>query len=132
MTQEVFYLGYEDALAAYREAVGAANDSPGTLVRNSDTLEAILMRPRQLAVHSDADIVAQAAALMRGIAHEQPWRAGNRRAAIQLAFTFLLLNGYEVAATEEEVLDLAAGLAHSGSQLDVEEVDAWLRSHVSQ
>ena len=128
MIQEVFYISYEDALAAHRQAVGIAGADQ---VRDSDLLESILTRPRQLAGHASADIVAQAAALMRGIVMRRPWRRGNKRAAIQLTFTFLLLNGYEVDAAEDDVLALATSLAEDSAQLSERDVATWLRSHVT-
>jgi len=130
VTQEVFYLSYEDALAAHRDAVGLETPFSREMVRDPVVLEAILLRPRRLAIHGNADIVAQSAALMQGVAVEQPWYSGNLRAAIQITFTFMLLNGFEVFATEEEVLDLAAALEDSASEFGIDQADAWLRSHI--
>jgi len=55
-----------------------------------------------------------------------PFLDGNKRTGFMLAATFLELNGHELTATEESVVEHTLGLA--ASAISEEEYAGWLRA----
>lgn len=84
-------------------------------IRDNGLLESALARPQNLFVYSDTavSIPRMAAALAYGIATNHPFLDGNKRTAHVAARAFLLLNGYNLEATQEDkyltIYKLAAG-----------------------
>ena len=83
-------------------------------VRDEGVLESALARPRhKFAYSTTSDLGALAAAYAFGLARNHGFMDGNKRVAFMAAYVFLGLNGYEIEATEPEVVtamqDLAAG-----------------------
>ncbi len=97
-------------------------------VRDENVLESALARPQQKWHYArDMDIPTLAAAYGFGLVRNHPYRDGNKRIGFLAMVTFLGVNGYELTATDAEVvaeiLSLAAG--------DVSEDDfaAWVREY---
>jgi death-on-curing protein len=74
-------------------------------------LEAALARPASYAHYEQADLPLQAAALAHGLAEGQLFIEGTKRVALAALHTFLLVNGLQIDASQEErarwILDLA-------------------------
>jgi death on curing protein len=91
----------------------------------------LLARPQQRHVDSDPppDLAALAASLAHGLARNRPFVDGNKRTAHVCYRSFLLLNGFELTASDEEkyvsMLALAAG------ELGEEDFAAWLRPRLT-
>jgi death on curing protein len=97
-------------------------------VLDAKRLEAILGRAEQYAHYAtDADVFDLAALYLEGIAHDHPFRDGNKRTAWVVCRTFLRLNGTDVVMSEEKVLALAIGAAKS--TLKAESLGHVLREH---
>lgn len=99
-------------------------------IRDEGLLESALARPQQRHAYGDPtpDLSDLAAALAYGLARNHPFVDGNKRTALVAYRTFLLLNGAELVATDEEkyvtMLALAEGkLAERGFA-------AWLRERL--
>ena len=111
-------------LAIHDEQLAEHGGRPG--VRDMGALEAALARPRNLVAYSDSDLVAAAAAYGFAIARNHPFIDGNKRVSVVVTELFLLLNGLELTASDEEVvttwLELAAGRLEEGQLAD------WLRT----
>ena len=88
------------------------------------------MRPRNLLFYGEPppDLAALAAAYAFGIARNHQFNDGNKRVALVVCRTFLLLNGYDLIAMQEEkyqtFLSLAAG------ELSDSELAAWIRERL--
>jgi death-on-curing protein len=82
-------------------------------LRDAGGLESALARPRNLVAHGKPSAFELAAAYAFGIAKNHPFVDGNKRTAFVASVVFLELNGYELRASEEDVvvtiLALAAG-----------------------
>jgi death-on-curing protein len=86
-------------------------------------------RPQTYAVYQDADLALQAAVLAEGIAEHQPFIEGNKRMADATYRQFLLLNGYEIDASDEERAEWITRLSEAvPSEELVEELAARIRS----
>jgi death-on-curing protein len=99
-------------LAIHRRQIAEHNGSDG--VRDAGLLESALMRPKQLFAYGDPpDLAALAAAYAFGIARNHPFIDGNNRTALVTSRTFLVINGADIIARQEDKLAtfllLAAG-----------------------
>jgi death-on-curing protein len=98
-------------------------------VREEDTLDAVLARPRQRWHYEPAsDLAALAAAYGWGLVTSHPYRDGNKRVAFLAMAIFLGLNGYEIEAPQEGVVTTMLGAA-AGQRTEAELAD-WVRRHL--
>ena len=104
-----------------------AEHGGGEGIRDAGLLDSALQRPLDKFAYGEPDLPDLAAAYAYGIARNHPFVDGNKRTALVACRTFLLLNGYDLAATKEEkyktFLALAAG------EVDEDELASWLRAH---
>lgn len=114
------------AIAAHAEQL--AEHGGGEGVRDLGALESAMARPQNLALYGDPDVAALAAAYAFGIARNHPFVDGNKRTAAVVSETFLMLNGYELAASDAELVvafvELAAGALSEG------EMAEWFREFI--
>ena len=95
-------------------------------MRDEGLLLSALSRPQNLLAYSEEmpEISALAATLAYGIAKNHPFIDGDKRTSLVFSRTFLLLNGYNLNATQEEkyltFLKLAEG------NLGEEELADWI------
>jgi death-on-curing protein len=82
-------------------------------VRDPGLLESALARPKNRFAYGEVDLAALAVAYACEIAKNQPFVAGNKRAAFASVIVFLGLNGIDFAVAPDEatavILSLAAG-----------------------
>lgn len=98
-------------------------------MRDESALESALARPRQRWTYARApDLARLAAAYGFGLARNHPYRDGNKRIAFLVMAVFLGLNGFEIAAAEEEIVALMFDLA--AGKVSETVLARWLRSHV--
>ena len=116
----------EVARAAHAEQLAEHGGAEG--VRDDGLLESAFARPRNLADYGEPDIAAVAASYAYGIARNHPFVDGNKRTAAVVAETFLVLNGFTLAATDAELV--VAILALAAGDLTEEELTDWFREHV--
>lgn len=117
------------ALAIHERQLAEHGGASG--VRDEGLLDSALARPQQQHAYGDPppDLAALAASLAYGLARNHPFIDANKRTAHVCYRTFLLLNGFDLVATDEEkyisMLKLAAG------ELGEEEFAAWLRPRLT-
>jgi len=58
-----------------------------------------------------------------------PFIDGNKRTALDVTFTFLYMNGYDIEAEQDDLIRFIYGLFETHS-VDFKHLDAWLREHV--
>jgi death-on-curing protein len=96
-------------------------------IRDENALESALARARQRWTYEpDVDLPRLAADYAFGISRNHPFRDGNKRAAFLSAVVFLGLNGLDLVAPEDEVVEKMLGLA--AGELDEEEIAEWFRA----
>lgn len=100
------YLTVGEAVALH-DAILAQAGQASSQLRDRALLESALRRPQHAAFYEGADVIAQAALYMMGIAMNHPFVDGNKRAGFAAGVTFLHLNGYAGAA--DRLNDVAPG-----------------------
>ncbi len=80
-------------------------------IRDHGLLESALHRPIQLFNYGTPTLFELAAAYTFGIVRNHPFIDGNKRVGFMTAYTFLGTNGYEVEASEEDVVIHTVALA---------------------
>jgi death-on-curing protein len=101
-------------------------------VRDPNLLHSVLARPRNLLAYSEEepDLAALAASYAFGIARNHPFIDGNKRVALVVCRTFLLLNGRDLLASQEEKVITFLRLAE-GSLSEAELAD-WIRDRLGE
>lgn len=98
---------------------------------DENALESALARPRnKLSYEPGSDLATLAAAYAFGLATNHAYRDGNKRVAFMTAYTFLGLNGWDLTASETDVVAIMRAVA-AGSVSEAE-LAAWIRSHVAE
>jgi death on curing protein len=120
----------DDVLRIHGEIAARTGGSAG--VRDMALLQSALASPQ--ATYGGRFLNAfpwqMAAALLVGLAKNHPFIDGNKRIAAVIALAFLRVNGHPVAISDEDLVDLAMGVAegriHKGAAADV------LRAHAAK
>ncbi|MEH3160185.1 MAG: type II toxin-antitoxin system death-on-curing family toxin [Sphingomonas taxi] len=115
------------AFAAHDEQLAEHSGAPG--LRDRSMLESALARPHNLIAYGEPDIADLATSYAYGIARNHPFVDGNKRTALVVSETFLMLNGYELTASNAEVV--VAFLALAAGELDVPALADWFRTHIA-
>jgi death-on-curing family protein len=74
-----------------------------------------------------ADIFAKGAALFDSLIRNHPFVDGNKRTAIASAGMFLLINGFSLQVSNDEMVQFTLSCAQSEKKLD--EIVSWLKLH---
>lgn len=117
--REALLLLHGESLARFGGAAG---------LRDPGLLESALARPQNLATYGKPDLFDCAAAYAYGIAKNHPFIDGNKRAAFMGCGLFLLLNGYQLAASPADAT--LKMLALAGGDMSEEAYADWLRANV--
>jgi death on curing protein len=94
-------------------------------VRDEGLLSSALARPQNQAAYGDPSVFDLGAAYAFGIIRNHPFVDGNKRAGFLAAYAFLILNGWELIASEIEAV--AAVLALTVGDLDEAGFADWLK-----
>jgi death on curing protein len=127
MARDWLWVTLDVAQAAHLEQL--AEHGGGEGVRDARLLESAMARPQNLVAYGQPDAAQLAAAYAFGIARNHPFVDGNKRTAAVVSETFLLLNGYELLASDAELA--VAFLALAAGELSEEEMADWFRLHIA-
>ena len=114
------YIQVSDILAIHTDQIDRFGGSRG--VRDPGLLEAALFRPQ---TGYYATLIDEAAALWESLSQNHPFVDGNKRTAFAGTYVFLLINGLEIVATDEDTQTFVLGLYGSGG-LNFENLRTWL------
>ena len=126
MAHDWVWVALDVALAAHLEQL--AEHGGGEGVRDERLLDSAMAQAQNLSVYGTPDAAALAAAYAFGVARNHPFVDGNKRTAAVISETFLVLNGFELTATDAEVV--VAFLALASGDLSEEELADWFRTHM--
>ena len=127
-TEEIPYISYVEAVLLHIELMRLLGETRYGVFDRA-LVESSLARPKQAAEYEDADPLRQAATLCYGLIKNHPWVGGNKRTATALLDEFLYRNGIDLTANTNELIEMV--LAIEADRWQVEEIDSWLRGHVS-
>jgi len=115
---EIIWIDKHETLTIHAQQLTEHGGSDG--VRDDGLLESALARAQNLLAYSEElpSVPRLAAAYGFGIARNHPFVDGNKRTALVITLTFLLVNGLAVTAPREDryfvFYDLAAGKLSEG------------------
>jgi death-on-curing protein len=122
---EPVWIDLEVVLAIHDEQLAEHGGQPG--VRDRGLLESALSRPQNQFAYGEHALPRLAAGYAFGISRNHPFLDGNKRTSLVVAELFLVLNGFELTATDAECvttfLQLAAG------DLTEEQLTEWISEH---
>lgn len=112
------FLSLEEVLEIHQQQIGYYGGAPG--IRDLSLLESAIAQPQ--ATFSDeflhATVPSMAAAYLFHICRNHPFVDGNKRVAANAAITFLLMNDWEPAFSEDELVDAVLAVASSSMTKD--------------
>ncbi len=123
VAESVVYAIHDEQIAEHGGLAG---------LRDQALLLSALARPQQLAAYGEnPDLAALAASYAVGIAGNHPFLDGNKRTTIVVAGgVFLPLNGYELVASNTEIVRTMLGVADG--QISEAELAAWFRTYMRE
>ena len=93
-------------------------------VRDRGLLESALARPKNQFAYGEHALLRLAASYTFGISRNYPFKDGNKRTSLVVAELFLMLNGFELTATDAECVTTFQQLA--AGDLTEEQLTAWI------
>lgn len=116
------------ALEIHHRQIAQYGGSEG--LRDPGLLDSALNRPINLFLYEGLVPLSRlAASYCFGISRNHPFVDGNKRVAYVAARVFLLLNGLNIAPTEDDIVDTMLGVA-SGI-LNEDALAQWFEAHVA-
>jgi death-on-curing protein len=123
-------ISVKEAETIHKILIDAFGGSHG--VRDLALLDSALARPFQ--TYGGADLhstpIQKAASLMESILINHPFIDGNKRTGYVLMRIFLISNGLDINASQEEKYDLVIKIA--SGQTKFEEIVRWLQTHTAK
>ena len=117
------YVVLGEALAQHEVHMRETGGGDG--IRDLGALEAALMRP-QTGYYDD--LLQEAAALWESMAQNHPFVDGNKRTAMSVVHTFLLINGVDFSPPDNVIWQWILGSYHDKS-FSYRNIGAWLREN---
>ena len=120
-------LSKEQVLMMHRQLITATGGSDG--IRDEGMLDSALLNPFQSFGGEELypSIQANAAQLCFGLVKNHAMLDGNKRLGAHVMLVFLMLNGYELAYKQKELVDIILKLA--AGEKNVEDILRWIISH---
>jgi death-on-curing protein len=125
---KIVWLLEETLTAIHHRQIAEHGGSEG--LRDEGSLLSALARPQNLLAYREPnpDLASLAAAYAYGIARNHPFVDGNKRTALVAARTFLILNGVDLEATQDDKVLTFLNLAEGA--ISEEELADWIRKRI--
>jgi len=114
-------------LAIHDEQIAEHGGIPG--IREMALVESAVHRPQNIAEYGDPDIAYLAAAYAFEVSRNHGFLDGNKRTAFVTAYVFLLDQGYDLMASDQEAV--TAMVAVAAGEVSEIELAVWFRGYVS-
>jgi len=126
---KIVWLLEEAVIAIHYRQISEHGGGEG--LRDAGLLSSALARPKNLLAYAKTrpDLAALAASYAYGIARDHPFVDGNKRTALVAARTFLLLNGVNLEASQDEKYLTFLGLAQGS--ITEEQLANWIRKRIA-
>jgi death on curing protein len=125
---KIVWLLEETLTAIHHRQIAEHGGSEG--LRDEGLLLSALARPQNLLAYGEPapDLATLAAAYAYGIARNHPFVDGHKRTALVAARTFLILNGVDLEATQDDKVLIFLSLAEGA--ISEEELANWIRKRI--
>lgn len=117
------YLTVNDAIAFHADQIRLYGGADG--IRDEGALASAMFRP-QSGYYDDR--LSEAAALWESLAQNHPFVDGKKRVSMTVTFTFLIINGYQITAEDDDVWRFMLGLFEKG-EFVYANLETWLRAN---
>ncbi len=126
--KEVNYLTLADIEMFHRDQLDRHGGQDG--YRNRPAIEAAVESPKQTMFGEPLypDVAAKASVYLFQISESQGFVDGNKRTGVMAASAFLEINGFDIAASSDELYDMTIQMA--SGQLDRLAVAEWIRERL--
>jgi death-on-curing protein len=121
----VSWLVPEAIYAIHEIELAERGGAPG--IRDAGLIESALARAQNKAAYGNPSIDDLAAAYLYGFAKNHGFVDGNKRIAFLAADIFLRRNGYEIHATQPEIIAFVLSVA--AGEVDEEFASRWISEH---
>jgi death-on-curing protein len=120
-------LSKDQVLMLHERLIEATGGSTG--IRDERLLDSALCNPFQSFGGEELypSVQAKASQLCFGLVKNHPMIDGNKRLGAHVMLVFLLLNGYEISYSQQELSDIILGLA--AGELSAEDILKWILQH---
>ncbi len=123
--KEPAWITREECLAIHEMMLAQHGGLAG--VRDEGLLESALSKPQNLFAYASPTHAEMAASYAAGIVINHPFLDGNKRMGFMVAAVFLEVNGYELTAAEESVVENTLALA--AGKLKEKDYALWLKDN---
>ena len=125
---KIVWLLEETLTAIHHRQIAEHGGSEG--LRDEGLLLSALARPQNLLAYGEPapDLASLAATYAYGIARNHPFVDGNKRTALVAGRTFLILNGVDLEATQDDKVLAFLNLAEGA--ISEEELAEWIRKRI--
>ena len=125
----IAYFSKQQVLRMHSRQIERFGGSPG--LRDEGALDAALARPQATFGGEDLypTLAEKAAALFHSLVSNHPFVDGNKRTAAMCAELFLLVNGFEVLASDDDLEKLT--MASARGEREAEEIAIWFEQRLS-
>ncbi len=124
---DVTYITLDEVLAIHDDMVERYGGSFG--IRDLGLIQSAIARPQASFGGQDLypTLIDKAAALFHSLIFNHAFADGNKRTSLTSTARFLHLNGYELKADQEELINFP--LKVENKHLDIEQIAKWLKEH---
>jgi death-on-curing protein len=124
VSERIIYLAIAEVLTIHQRQIDEYGGAQG--IRDSQVLESAVFRPQTGYYKSAA---GEAAALMESLANNHPFLDGDKRVAFAAAHTFLLINGFDLAADSLAAYEFMVRSISTGGFRFVQ-ILKWINTHI--
>lgn len=121
------YIPIQEVLIIHDDMISRYGGSFG--IRDMGLIESALARPKASFAGQDLypGILDKAAALFHSLIFNHAFTDGNKRTTLTVTARFLSLNGYQLKASQEEIVEFPLWVENTHP--DIEEIAEWLKEH---
>jgi death-on-curing protein len=122
------YLGLDEVLQIHDHVIRQFGGSPE--LADLGRLESALATPQQTMFGEELypDLTSKAAILFYLLVKNHPFLDGNKRTGFLSLLRFLVVNGFALDATDDELFHFTLDVATSA--IDKDAIGAWIRAHL--
>lgn len=126
----IYYISAAQVIALHRALIERFGGSAG--LRDKGALESAVGRPAMTFGGEDLypDIAAKAAAMMHSLVLNHPFIDGNKRVGVAAAELFVLVNGWDLRASDVDLEELTLSVARG--DMEIEPLTIWFRQRLTQ